>query len=167
MEKLLNQIIEENSVSYKIRNNLKTLYHRTFETVEETLEQLEKDFESLENGNYVFSSGTIGKFRDSKVTNLNFRKSNINLKPQNTKIMDFDLDKIKREAYEQGYKDAQIKILEKRVDTLEKRVDTLVKILNEKLDELDGEKDNDFLDKVGKLASTLGDAKEVMAGFNN
>lgn len=161
MEKLKSLIEAEQAQAYKIRNKAGDLLMFRKGDPEILADQIESDYESLPDGNYTLLVGETEKFKESSAEKLTFKIGQT--RPAMFNNMNYgsiDIEKIKKEAYEQGYKDAQIKILEGRVDKLEKQM----AIVLQTLDESDGEKDG-LINKVTDVAELLGTAKDAFGGL--
>lgn len=165
MEKLIALIESEAAISYKIKSKAGLLMHRTAENPEELSDQLESDYESLDNGFYTFYVGSDHRFRESKAETLTFKIGQASQYQKPINSMNIDIEKIKKDAYEQGFKDAQIEIIKHRLDAIEKKHEEFVKIVSRKFDELEGDDDDDVIAKVTKIASNIGEAKQAMEGF--
>lgn len=167
-ERVTNLFEKNQATSFKIRDAKDTLICRIdADSTEDLIELFNEQFELLDNGIYRVICGTTFNFKETTSPTTTIKKGQPITRNQNTTGMNFDIEKIKKEAYEQGFKDAQIEILKKRVADLEDKVQKIVQIISEKFDEIDGNEDNDLMSKIGKMAETFGNAKDAMEGFNS
>jgi hypothetical protein len=168
MQERANNLFEKNqATSFKIRDSRDTLICRIdADDTEELKELFNEQFDLLDNGTYRIICGTTPNFKETTSPTTTVKKGQATPRTQTTfNPMNFDIEKIKKEAYEQGVKDAQIEILQRRVKDLEDKVQQIIRVISDKFDELDGQNDNDLMSKIGKMAETFGSAKDAMEGF--
>jgi hypothetical protein len=143
------------------------LYKKDFEDFEELKEDVMEFVNMLEPGSYIIELGTSKtdprrKKRPFRIGSTNQERTKTN----NTMTFE-DIDRIKKEAYDQGHKDAQIMILSKRVSDLESDFKIFKQKVANKFDELDGNKDNDILDKAPAAVEAATGLMDLMKNFKS
>jgi predicted RNase H-like nuclease (RuvC/YqgF family) len=163
MEKALNFISKFGYSNFKIKDATgKQIAYVIASSNEEAQEEFKKEYEDLETGKqYRVIVGKNANFQESRSEHLDFKKGATTVK--NTMDADF-LDKIKREAYEQGVKDAEIKMLRKEIADLREDHNKLIAALKVKFDELDGKEDGDFTGKVEEAANVFSTVQNLFSG---
>jgi hypothetical protein len=155
------------------------LFEYNNENIEEIIEEIQNDFESLENGNYTLR-GSKTKYQGDKAS----KKLPFSIKPeisniQNTKKMSLNtysaeqVEKMVLEAELRGREKAKIDILESKfndfVARYEKEQSELKQAISRKFDEIEGDNDNDFLskatDQISKIAPSIPQIQESLKTF--
>lgn len=132
-----------------------------FDTIEEAISQFKKHHTALEEGKYRIKGMKRAK-ADRAAVFHDFTKDEFN----NMGMLGGQtLEQIKQEAYERGQRDEQFNSMRREIDTLKENFKKLVVIIDEKFDELDGNKDNDIFGKVTEAVEKAGSISDLMDGF--
>jgi hypothetical protein len=174
MEKLLNFLESNGAISYKIKDKSgKTLEHRIAEDNLELQTIFESDYELLENGVYKLVCGTIHNFREAVSPNISFKigtqKESQTIKQSIGMFTKEDLERAKQEGKQEGIKEAHYLMIERRLNEVEKKIDKFnldLSKLYDIIDELDGDKDGNFMSKAGELIGNVSELKETFGGLN-
>ena len=177
MEKALKFLSSNKATYYEIYDNSgDMLIKANEETTAEIIERFEDDWDFLQDGNYKLIAKKSESTPKSQQQTYRFTKGNPTpiQEPKTVQRMSstpgaalYTLEQIREieaQAEKRGEEKARITILEDKVNRLEKNLIDLVKFVNDKFDEVDGTKDNDFL---GTAKSIIGDISEAASSMQN
>lgn len=176
MEKAQKFLSQNKATYYEIHDSSgDMLFKANEESTDVVLERFEDDWDFLQDGNYKLVAKKSESTPKSQQQIYRFTKGQpqiqepktvqrMNNSPGATYYTLEQMREIEAKAEKRGEEKARITILEDKVNRLEKNLVDLVKYCNDKFDDLDGNKDNDFM---GTAKSIIGDITEAAGAMSN
>jgi hypothetical protein len=177
MEKALKFLSQNKATYYEIFDgDGDRLFKANENSIEETTELFEEHYDFLQDGTYKIVARQKENTPKSQQSIFRFTKG----QPQEKETKTFQkmsstpgaamytleqIREIEAAAEKRGEEKARITILEDKVTRLEKNLTDLVKYCNDKFDELDGTKDNDFMSTAKSIIGDISEAAGAMQNF--
>lgn len=177
MEKAKKFLSQNKTTYYEIFDSSgDRLFKASEDTTEEILERFDDDYDFLQDGNYKLVAKKSESTPKSQQQIYRFTKGTPQNQEPKTTVQRMStpgaalytmeqIREIEAQAEKRGEEKARITILEDKVTRLEKNINDLVKFINDKFDELDGNKDNDFMTTAKSIIGDISEAAGAMSNF--